>query len=79
MVLWTILLTIAILVTLLLLLEVHTAHREIQAINTTMPYTEQLIHIAKSASHTLLAICYTVVLAALLYLIARVAEEIGKT
>jgi hypothetical protein len=37
------------------------------------------MHIAKSASHTLIAICYTVVLAALLYLIARVAEETGKT
>jgi hypothetical protein len=79
MILWTILITIAALVAMLLALEIHTAHREIQIINAAMPYTEQLIHIAKSISHTHLAICYTVILAALLYLIARVAEEIGKT
>jgi hypothetical protein len=52
MILWTTLITIAALVAMLLALEIHTAHREIQIINATMPYTEQLIHIAKSASHT---------------------------
>jgi ABC-type transport system involved in cytochrome c biogenesis permease component len=79
MILWTALITIVALVAMLLALEIHTAHRELQTINATMPCTEQLIHIAKSASHALLSICYTVILAALLYLIARVAEEIGKT
>jgi len=60
-----------------ILIELAEAMKPINNSNTT--YTEKLEEIAESSRHILLAICYTLILAALLYLLTRVAEEIGKT
>jgi hypothetical protein len=67
------------LTTLLLIHEIHTVHKEINAVNITMPLTDRLTHIAISCCHVLLAICYAIILAVLLCILVRVAEEIGKT